>query len=161
MRIAIERRGFSLPRRHSVDCRTIGEGGVDVVLEPINGRDMPGYFLNDFDFAIGLIQELALPNLRLQFDIYHRQILHGDVVMALRQMLPVIGHVQVASVPSRHEPESGELSDQFLFSELDRLGYDGFVGCEYVPRAGTLAGLGWFEAYAVVQAGRAAGDSRP
>ncbi len=135
--------------------------GVDLVLEPINGRNMPGYFLDDFAFAIGLIEDLALPNLKLQFDIYHRQILHGDVATALRHMMSVVGHVQVASVPSRHEPDSEELSYPFLFGELDRLGYDGFVGCEYVPRAGTLAGLGWFSPYAVLRAGRSVVDGRP
>jgi len=118
--------------------------GIDLLLEPINGRDMPGYFLNGFPAAERLIADLGLPNLRLQFDLYHRQILHGDVTMALRRLLPVTGHVQVASVPSRHEPAGEELNHPFLFEELDRLGYQGFVGCEYRPRAGTLDGLGWF-----------------
>jgi 2-dehydrotetronate isomerase len=121
--------------------------GVDIVLEPINRRDMPGYFLDDFEFAAALIAELALPNLKLQFDIYHRQILHGDVTVALRAMLPIIGHVQIASVPLRQEPGSGELNDAALFSELDRLGYAGFIGCEYRPKGDTLAGLGWFSPY--------------
>lgn len=123
--------------------------GVDVMLEPINLRDMPGYFLNDFEFADGLIEEFALPNLKLQFDIYHRQLMHGDVAEALRQRLPRIGHIQVAGVPFRHEPDAdGELNFPYLFAELDRLGYDGFVGCEYRPRAGTIDGLGWFAAHA-------------
>ena len=117
---------------------------IDLVLEPINGRDMPGYFLNDFGFAEALIAELALPNLKLQFDIYHRQIMHGDVTMALTRLMPIIGHVQIASVPLRHEPMTGELNDQFVFDALDRLGYQGFVGCEYRPKGKTLDGLGWF-----------------
>lgn len=121
--------------------------GITLVLEPINGRDMPGYFLNDFNYAAALIRDLALPNLGLQFDIYHRQILHGDVIMGLRQMMPIIGHVQIAGVPERHEPESGELKDSVIFAELDRLGYAGFVGCEYRPRAGTEEGLSWFAPY--------------
>ena len=91
---------------------------------------MPGYFLHDFPFAVALIAELGLPNVKLQFDLFHRQIIHGDVAMAMRAMMPIIGHVQVASVPARHEPMSGELNDAFLFAELDRLGYDGFIGCE-------------------------------
>ena len=131
----------------------LAEADVDLLIEPINGRDMPGYFLDDFSFAETLIADLARPNLKLQFDIYHRQILHGDVTMALRQMMPIIGHVQIASVPLRHEPALGELQDGFLFDELDRLGYDGFVGCEYRPRAGTVDGLGWFSPYR--NAGRA------
>ena len=127
-------------------AEALAEDGLDLVLEPINGRDMPGYFLNDFVFAGALIEELALPNLKLQFDIYHRQIMHGDVTVALRAMMPIIGHVQIAGVPDRHEPVACELDFAFLFAELDRLGYPGYVGCEYRPKAGTLEGLGWFEA---------------
>jgi hydroxypyruvate isomerase len=126
----------------------LADAGIGLVLEPINGRNMPGYFLDDFAFAEDLIGELGRPGLKLQFDIYHRQILHGDVTMALRRMMPIVGHVQIASVPSRHEPAGEELNDPFLFAELDRLGYDGFVGCEYNPRAGTREGLGWFAPYA-------------
>lgn len=126
---------------------------LDLVLEPINGRDMPGYFLNSFDAAEQLIHEMALPNLKLQFDLYHRQILHGDLTMALRRMLPIIGHIQIASVPARHEPEGDELNWPFLFDELDRLGYAGYVGCEYRPRGATLDGLGWFKPFAARREG--------
>lgn len=125
----------------------VGRAGLDLVLEPINGRDMPGYFLNDFAYAAALIRELGLPNLKLQFDLYHRQILHGDATMALREAMPIIGHIQIASVPSRNEPDGEELNYPFLFGELDRLGYDGFVGCEYRPRGRTEDGLGWFAPY--------------
>lgn len=127
-----------------VAAEALAPHGIDLLLEPINGRDMPGYFLNDFAAAEQLITALTQPNLRLQFDLYHRQILHGDCTMALRRLLPIIGHIQIASVPSRHEPAGEELNYPFLFDELDRLGYAGFVGCEYRPRASTLAGLGWF-----------------
>ncbi|ACB95707.1 2-oxo-tetronate isomerase [Beijerinckia indica] len=126
----------------------LADKGLDLLLEPINSRDMPGYFLNDFAWTDAFIKELAAPNLKLQFDIYHRQIMHGDVTMAFRQLLPFIGHVQIASVPSRHEPDGEELNYGFLFEEMDRLGYAGFTGCEYRPRAGTLAGLDWFKPYA-------------
>ena len=122
--------------------------GLDVVIEPINPRNVPGYFLNDFLFARDLILELKIPNLKLQFDIYHCQIIHGDVTMRLREMMPIIGHVQIASIPSRHEPDGEELNYPFLFDELDRLGYGGFVGCEYNPRGKTTDGLGWFKPYA-------------
>ncbi|QDL96635.1 TIM barrel protein [Rhodopseudomonas palustris] len=122
--------------------------GIDVLIEPLNRRDAPGYFLDDVDFAHDLVRELAIANLKLQFDVYHGQILHGDVTTRLREMLPVIGHVQVASVPSRHEPDGEELNYPFLFAELDRLGYAGFVGAEYRPRAATVDGLGWFRPYA-------------
>jgi hydroxypyruvate isomerase len=117
--------------------------GIDMLVEPINPRDIPGYFLNDFGIAARLIEELALPNLKLQFDIYHRQIIHGDVTMALRSLMPLVGHIQIAGVPGRNEPDDGELDYPFLFAELDRLGYAGYVGCEYRPKAGTLEGLGW------------------
>jgi hydroxypyruvate isomerase len=96
---------------------------------------------------------MKLPNLKLQFDIYHRQIVHGDVTIALRQMMPMIGHIQIASVPSRNEPAGEELNYPFLFDELDRLGYDGFVGCEYRPKAKTLDGLSWFAPYARTKTG--------
>ncbi|PZF77951.1 hydroxypyruvate isomerase [Aestuariivirga litoralis] len=128
--------------RHA--CAAAAPLGIDILIEPINGRDMPGYFLNDFGFAAGLIAELDPPNLRLQYDIYHRQILHGDVMKSLEALMPVTGHVQVASVPRRHEPGTGELDDARIFRHLDELGYAGYVGCEYRPAAGTVAGLGWF-----------------
>jgi len=128
--------------RHA--CETVSALGIDILIEPINGRDMPGYFLNDFSFAAGLIKEMALPNLKLQFDIYHRQILHGDVTKGLDALMPVTGHVQVASVPKRNEPGTGELDDARIFAHLDQLGYDGYVGCEYRPAGGTVEGLGWF-----------------
>lgn len=126
-------------------CAAAAPHGLDIVLEPLNGRDMPGYFLNDFNRAAALIVELGLANLKLQFDIYHRQRIHGEVIMGLTEMMPIIGHVQIASVPLRNEPGTGELDDFAVFAALDRLGYAGWVGCEYRPAAGTLAGLGWRE----------------
>ncbi len=128
-------------------CDKAGEAGLDVVIEPINRRDMPGYFLNDFNMAAGIISDMQRPNLKLQFDIYHRQILHGDVMMGLRQMMPLIGHVQIASVPLRNEPGTGELDDPRILRELDLLLYTGFVGCEYRPAGETVAGLGWLDAF--------------
>ncbi len=122
----------------------LADVGAELMLEPINGRDMPGYFLNDVDVAAALIGELALPNVKLQFDIYHTQIIHGDVTTRLRRYMPIIGHVQIASVPSRNEPDSEELNYPYLFRELDLLGYGGFVGCEYRPRGKTTDGLDWF-----------------
>lgn len=121
--------------------------GIDVLIEPLNRRDAPGYFLDDVDYAHALVREMAIANLKLQFDVYHCQILHGDVTTRLREMLPMIGHVQIAGVPSRHEPDGEELNYPFLFAELDRLGYAGFVGAEYRPRGKTEDGLGWFKPY--------------
>ncbi len=134
-------------------AEALAKHNLDVVIEPINPRDVPGYFLNDFDFALNLIRDMNLPNLKLQFDIYHRQIIHGDVTMALRAMMPLIGHVQIASVPSRNEPAGEELNYPFLFDELDRLGYSGFVGCEYRPKGKTVDGLGWFAPYVKSKSG--------
>jgi 2-dehydrotetronate isomerase len=125
----------------------LAERGVDLLLEPINSRNMPTYFLNDFGYATDLIADLALPNLKLQFDVYHRQIMHGDVTMSFRTLQPIVAHVQIASVPSRNEPDGEELNYPYLFAEFDRLGYDGFVGCEYNPRAATREGLGWLRPY--------------
>ena len=135
--------------RHALShaAERFGAEGLDLVIEPINARNMPGYFLNDFGYAAALIGALGLPNLKLQFDIYHCQIIHGDVTMRLRALLPIIGHVQIASVPSRNEPDGEELNYPYLFDELDRLGYQGFVGCEYNPRGKTLDGLGWFKPF--------------
>src|SRR6201985_1330295 len=125
--------------------------GLDVVIEPINPRNVAGYFAHDFTFGFDLINELKIPNLKLQFDIYHCQIIHGDVTMHLRRMMPVTGHTQIASIPSRNEPDGEELNYPFLFGELDRLGYRVFVGCEYNPRGKTTDGLGWFNSYAGVK----------
>ena len=143
----------SFRRAMAWTAEALGKHNIDVVIEPINARDVPGYFLNDFDFAVGLIHDMKLPNLKLQFDIYHRQIVHGDVTMALRAMMPLIGHIQIASVPSRNEPAGEELNYPFLFDELDRLGYVCFVGCEYRPKGKTFDGLGWFAPYAKAKAG--------
>lgn len=119
---------------------------IDIVIEPINSRNVPGFFLNNFDVATEIVTRLARPNLKLQFDIYHRQIIHGDVIRGLEAMMPIIGHVQTASVPERNEPGTGELDDARIFATLDRLGYTGFVGCEYNPKGKTVDGLGWLKA---------------
>ena len=124
-------------------CEAVAPHGIAIVIEPINARDMPGYFLDDFNAAVETILALAVPNLKLQYDIYHRQIIHGDVMKSLEALMPVIGHIQTAAVPARHEPASGELDDARIFRHIDALGYQGFVGCEYRPAAGTLAGLEW------------------
>jgi hydroxypyruvate isomerase len=135
--------GIAYRRAVSHAAERLSEAGADLLIEPINGRDMPGYFLNSVDLAAALIAERRLSNLKLQFDIYHCQVIHGDVTTRLRALLPVIGHVQIASVPGRNEPDREELNYPYLFETLDRLGYQGFVGCEYRPRGKTLDGLGW------------------
>jgi hydroxypyruvate isomerase len=117
--------------------------GITVLIEPINGRDMPGYFVHRQDEAQAICKEIGAPNLRVQFDFYHAQIVEGDLSVKLREQMPGIGHIQVAGVPDRHEPDEGELNYPYLLRLLDELGYGGWVGCEYRPRAGTSAGLGW------------------
>jgi hydroxypyruvate isomerase len=126
-------------------CDIAGPRGIIITIEPLNRRDVPGYLLDDYGLAEQVIADVARPNLKLQFDVYHRQILRGDVIRGLESLIPVTGHVQIASVPERAEPLSGELDDRLVLNTLDRLGYDGFVGCEYKPANGTLAGLGWME----------------
>ncbi len=123
--------------------------GVDVLIEPINPRDMPGYLLNRQDEAHRVLDEVNAANLKVQMDLYHCQIVEGDVATKLRRYLPTgrIGHVQIAGVPERHEPDRGELHYPYLLSILDELGWAGHVGCEYRPRAQTPAGLGWRTAY--------------
>ena len=118
--------------------------GVTVMIEPINSRiDMPGYWLDDVDKAFRLRAGIARGNVRVQYDIYHAQIIAGDLARTLEANIGQIGHVQVADNPGRHEPGSGEINYPFLFALLDRLGYDGWVGCEYKPLTTTEAGLGW------------------
>ena len=115
-----------------------------LVIEPINTRDIPGYFLNRSDEAVAVIEEVGAPNLALQFDLYHAQIMEGDLTRRLERLMPLIGHIQIAGVPDRHEPDHGEVNFPHLFATLDRLGYDGWVGCEYRPAGRTEDGLGWF-----------------
>jgi hydroxypyruvate isomerase len=117
--------------------------GITLLIEPINGRDMPGYFLATQAQAHAIRAEVGAPNLKVQMDFYHVQMAEGDIAAKLRDYLPHVGHVQIAGVPGRHEPDVGEINYPYLFSLLDELGYDGWVGCEYRPRAGTVEGLGW------------------
>jgi hydroxypyruvate isomerase len=122
------------------------------MIEPINTRDMPGYYLSRQAQAHDLLQQVGEPNLKVQMDFYHAQIMEGDLIHKLRRWQHNIGHVQIAGVPDRHEPDLGELNAAALFETLDQLGYDGWVGCEYRPRAGTLQGLGWARPYLEAEA---------
>ena len=124
--------------------------GVDILIEPLNTRDNPGYLLNRQDDAHAIVAQVAAPNLKVQMDLYHCQIAEGDLAMKLRQHLPTgkVAHIQIAGVPQRHEPDVGELNYPYLFSLIDELDYAGWVGCEYRPRhggepGGTSRGLGW------------------
>lgn len=117
--------------------------GRDLLIEPINTRDIPGYFLNTQAQAHAVVQAVGASNIKVQMDLYHCQIVEGDLASRIRQYLPGVGHMQIAGVPHRHEPDLGEVNYPFLFSMLDELGYEGWIGCEYRPRGPTSAGLGW------------------
>ena len=126
-------------------AREAAEQGVMLTIEPINTRDIPGYFLNTQAEAHAIREEAGAPNIKVQMDLYHAQIVEGDLATKLRQWLPHIGHIQIAGVPGRNEPDDGEINYRYLLALLDELGYAGWVGCEYHPRAGTSAGLGWMK----------------
>ena len=117
--------------------------GVTLVIEPINTRSAPGYFLTRSQQAVDIIGEVDRPNVKLLFDVFHLQIMDGDIIMRLEKLLPFIGHIQIAAVPSRAEPDEGEINYRAVFDALERIGYDGVVGAEYLPRAGTKEGLVW------------------
>lgn len=116
---------------------------ISLLIEPINGRDMPGYFLHSQAQAHALREESGASNVKVQMDFYHAQIVEGDLAQTFQQNLDGIGHVQIASVPARNEPDDGEVNYPYLFRLLDELGYEGWIGCEYRPRGATLDGLGW------------------
>ena len=121
--------------------------GVKPIIEPINHRDIPGFFLNTTDQAAAIIAAVGPEKLGMQFDLYHCQITEGDVVKRVEKHLPLIAHMQVADTPGRHEPGTGEVNWPFVFKTIDALGFRGWIGCEYRPAGETLAGLSWFAPY--------------
>ncbi|MEK9720158.1 MAG: 2-oxo-tetronate isomerase [Quisquiliibacterium sp.] len=125
----------------------LGEAGLDMLIEPINTRDIPGYLLNVQADAHSIVERIGAPNLKVQMDLYHCQIVEGDVAMKIRKYLPGVGHIQIAGVPQRHEPDLGELNHPYLFELLDELGYQGWIGCEYRPKGRTSDGLSWLRPY--------------
>ncbi len=117
--------------------------GIDILIEPINTFDMPGYFLTRTEDAASIVAEVGAPNLALQLDLYHRQRMQGGVAGAIAEYRPITRHYQIAGLPDRGEPWPSDLDYAPLLAAIDAAGYDGWIGCEYRPRAGTLAGLGW------------------
>jgi hydroxypyruvate isomerase len=123
------------------------DAGIKLMIEPINTRDIPGFFLNHTRQALDIIEASGSDNAFVQFDIYHMQIMEGDVASTIEKQLPSIGHMQLADVPGRHEPGTGEIDYATLFNVIDRVGYAGWIGCEYIPLSGTVKGLSWAKPY--------------
>ena len=119
------------------------KAGLKLVMEPINTYDIPGFFLNRTADAISILDQVGADNAFVQYDIYHAQRMEGELAATLQRYLPRIGHVQLADNPGRNEPGTGEINYRFLFRHLDRIGYGGWIGCEYKPAGATEAGLGW------------------
>ncbi|UHJ62781.1 2-oxo-tetronate isomerase [Vibrio furnissii] len=131
--------------RYAADA--FAEHGIDVLIEPLNTRDVPNYFVAHQRRAVELIQMVDRPNVKLQLDLYHAQIMEGDLDVLIRDLAPFTGHIQIASVPHRHEPSDGEINYPYLFDVLDDSGYDGWIGCEYKPKTTTEQGLAWVKPY--------------
>ena len=134
----------------------LSRAGIDLLIEPVNTRTFPGSYLKNSGQAIAIMDEANLPNLKLQYDLFHMQIMEGDLAKTIEACLPRIGHMQFADVPGRHEPGSGEIHFPYLFDWIDSIGYSGWIGAEYVPAAGTEAGLAWFQRYRVATPSAAA-----
>ena len=121
------------------------DAGVKLLIEPINTRDIPGFFLTTSKQAERILERVGHDNLYIQYDVYHMQVMQGDLVPTYERLKDRIAHIQIADNPGRNEPGTGEINYRFVFAALDRLGYDGYVGCEYKPKAGTTQGLGWMK----------------
>ncbi|MBN8925737.1 MAG: hydroxypyruvate isomerase family protein [Rhodospirillales bacterium] len=121
--------------------------GVKLVIEPINHRDMPGYFLHTQAQGAAVVEAIGSDRIGLQFDVYHVQVTEGDITKRMERYMPIIAHMQIADVPARNEPGTGEIGWEFVFKRMDALGYQGWVGCEYRPAGETVAGLGWRERF--------------
>jgi 2-dehydrotetronate isomerase len=129
------------------------KSNITLLIEPINPRDRPGYFLSHVEHAADLVGKIGAPNVRIQFDFYHIQIVGGDLLKRFEKFLPVIGHAQIAAVPTRGEPDEGEIAYPHVFEAIESLGYAGWIGCEYKPRTRTAEGMGWAKRYGVVSKG--------
>jgi hydroxypyruvate isomerase len=126
-------------------AESVGKHGITCVIEPINNRDIPGFFLNYQAESAEVCETIGAPYLKMQMDLYHMQVMEGDIAMKLKKYASRCGHVQIAGAPERNEPDTGEIRYEYLLRVLDEIGYDGWVGCEYRPAKGTVEGLGWFK----------------
>jgi hydroxypyruvate isomerase len=127
-------------------ARALADEGMTLLIEAINTRDVPNYFLNSTAKAADILESVGAPNLRLQYDVYHMQIMEGDLAPTIDKYLSHIAHVQIADTPGRHEPGTGEINFPFIFDHLDKIGYRGWVGCEYKPSTSTYGSLAWLRA---------------
>lgn len=121
--------------------------GINLLIEPINTRDIPGFFLHSTRQARAVLLDVNSSNLKIQYDVYHMQIMEGDLAMTIQSNLDSIGHIQIADNPGRNEPGTGEINFNFLFGFLDTIGYGGWIGCEYKPKTATVEGLAWFDKF--------------
>ena len=128
-------------------AQRLGDAGVRLLIEPINQRDIPGFYLRNTAHALDIIAEAAVPNLYVQYDVYHMQVMEGDLVPTMQANLESIRHIQIADTPGRNEPGTGEINYPFVLKAIDDMGYSGWVGCEYKPLTTTVEGLGWAEDY--------------
>ena len=128
-------------------AEALAEHGITLLIEPINTRDMPGYFISRTEEARRIIEGIGADNVRLQLDLYHRQIMEGDLIRALNGNLDILGHIQIANPPQRLDPSAGEINYPYLFQMIDGMGYEGWIGCEYKPLTTTKDSLDWFEPY--------------
>lgn len=131
----------------TIACELAAAQGKTILIEPLNSRDAPGYFLTTTDQALGVIREVGHVNLKLMFDCYHVQIMEGDLCRRFERLMPYIGHVQIAAVPDRGEPDQGEINYPYVLEKFDLLGWSQPIGAEYRPRSGTDNGLGWMTSF--------------
>jgi hydroxypyruvate isomerase len=152
--VGIPPAGVSIPQAHDAIVENLifaaaelGDADIELLIEPVNTRDIPGFAISRTAEALAVLDDVGSDNLKVQYDIYHAQVMEGDLTHTLTTHLDRIGHIQIADNPGRHEPGTGEINFPFLFQRIDELGYRGFVGCEYRPSTTTEAGLGWLRPY--------------
>ncbi len=143
---------MTLVRNLRYAAQRLKAAGIVLLIEPLNTRDVPGFFLSRSAQALDVIRDVGVDNLFLQYDVYHMQVMEGDLAGTIARSAAHIAHIQIADSPGRHEPGTGEIDYAFLLPFLDRIGYAGWVGCEYLPAAGTTAGLGWARSYLGLEA---------
>ena len=133
----------TLIKNLSFAAEKLSNSGFQLLVEPINTVDIPGYWLSRTDKAVEIINLVGHSNIKLQYDIYHMQIMEGNIINSIKNNLGIIGHMQLADNPGRHEPGTGELNYPKIFNEIDAMGYEGWIGCEYIPAEDTISGLKW------------------